>query len=87
MRVGWPGFDALDTHGPRITDDSTASTAEVAGSFDVPGEYMLFLVFWIATGVIALVGGVLVVVKAARQMERAAAQASRATKSKDALAA
>ena len=41
---------------------------------------MLFLVLWIAAGIIALFGGVLVIVNAARQMERAAAQSSRATK-------
>jgi hypothetical protein len=66
----------------------------------VLGEHVLFLVFWIATGIIALFGGVVVIVNAARQMERAAAQSSRAptperaaaqsgraTKPEDALAA
>ena len=33
VRVGWPGFGALNAHWPRITADSTASTADVAGSF------------------------------------------------------
>jgi hypothetical protein len=53
----------------------------------VLGEYVLFLVLWIATGIIAFFSGVLVIVNAARQMERAAAQTNRATKPEDALVA
>ena len=51
------------------------------------GEYVLFLVLWIATGIIALFSGVLVIVKAARQMDRAAVQSNRATEPEDALVA
>ena len=48
---------------------------------------MLFLVIWIATGIIALFSGLLVIVNAGRQMERTVAQSSRATKPEDALVA
>jgi hypothetical protein len=57
------------------------------GVFDVLGGYMLFLVLWIAMGISGLFIGVVVIGKSARQMERAAAESSRATKSEDALVA
>jgi hypothetical protein len=53
----------------------------------VLGGYMLFLVLWIAMGISGLFIGVVVIGKSARQMERAAAESSRATKSEDALVA
>lgn len=55
--------------------------------FELLGDYVLFLVLWGAVGIIGLIAGVVVVVNAARQMERAAAQSSRAAKPEDVLAA
>ena len=55
--------------------------------FELLGDYVLFLVLWGAVGIIGLIAGVVVVVNAARQMERAAAQSIRAEKPEDVLAA
>ncbi len=40
-------------------------------------DHVLFLILWAASGILALVGGVVVIRKAAREMERPAEQSSR----------